>query len=109
MMKIPDSSEDLLFDAVAAFEAVVEADEVAVGVLAFDGAHRGGDPVFLAFGDAVAFGFDSAVLGGLEEPVAVAVPRAWRGGRFIGRRAFGGRPLALVLPPHPAGFCHFPL
>ena len=56
----------------------LEADEVAVWVLAFDGAHRGGDSVFFAFGDAVAFCFDSAVLSGLEEPVAVAVPRAWR-------------------------------
>jgi len=32
---------DLFFDAVTVFEAVLEADEVAVRILAFDGAHRG--------------------------------------------------------------------
>ncbi len=42
---------NFLFDAVAAFPPVVEADQVAVWVLALYGAERGRDLLLLAVGD----------------------------------------------------------
>ncbi len=46
-----NSVAHLLFDAVAAFLSVVEADQVAVWILAFYGAQRGRDLLSFSFGD----------------------------------------------------------
>jgi hypothetical protein len=54
---------DFFFDAVAAFAAVFEADEVAGWVLVLYISHRWGDSFLLAFYDTVALGFDPGVGG----------------------------------------------
>src|ERR1035437_3686897 len=100
-VKVLDSPFDLLFDAVLAFQAVLEADQVPVWILAFGSAERWGDCFPLPFGDTGAFCFNSAVRGGV--PVAFAVPGTRRISGLAGRRAFLGRPLPLILRPHPAG------
>ena len=46
-----DTVRDFFLDAIAAFEAVIEADQVTVWVLAFYGAERGCDLLPLSFGD----------------------------------------------------------
>jgi hypothetical protein len=94
---------DLLFDSVTLFEAVPEAGEVTIWVLALDIAHCGRDLLLLAFYDTGALGFDLGVGGAIQVSVAVAAPRAWRvGGPVYGWALFGG-PSSVVLGPHPAG------
>jgi hypothetical protein len=52
---------DFFFDAVAAFAAVLEADEVPGWVLVLGISHRWGDLFLLSFYDTVALGFDPGV------------------------------------------------
>src|SRR6266567_2742791 len=94
-------SVDLLFDAVAAFQAVLEADQVPVWVLTFRRAQRRRDPFLLPVDDPVARCFKPAVDGAVQDPVAIPVPGTRRVIGPVGRRAFLRRPPALVLPPHP--------
>src|SRR6266699_5103621 len=104
-----DTVVDLLLDAVAAFQAVLEANQVAIWILTFDGAQRWRDLFLLPSGDRVACCFNPAVLGWLQEPVALAAPGARRIIGSVDRRAFFGRPLPLVLRPHPAGLLGRPI
>src|ERR1035437_3035607 len=102
-VKVLDSPFDLLFEAVLAFQAVLEADQVPVWILAFGSAERWGDCFPLPFGDTGALCFNSAVRGGGQVRVAFAVQGTRRISGLAGRRAFLGRPLPLILRPHPAG------
>jgi hypothetical protein len=54
---------DFLFDAVAAFEVVLEANEVPGWVLVLGISHPWGDLLLLSFYDTVALGFDPGVGG----------------------------------------------
>jgi hypothetical protein len=62
-VKVPDGVADLLLDAGAAFEAVLEADQVPVGVLILDLAQGGRDLFAFPVGDAVAFGVYAVIVG----------------------------------------------
>src|ERR1700728_1643546 len=93
---------DLLFDAVSAFPAVLEASEMPIRILALHGAQRWRDPSFLPFDDAVALCFDSAVGGAAQEAVAVSPPGSPPIVGPVDLRTFLRRPLLLALLPHRA-------
>jgi len=101
--KVVDSSVDFFFDAVAAFAAALEADQVSVGILALDSSQGWRDLFALAVRDTVAFTFNPFVVGGFQDSAAFAVPGAWwvLGSVYWG--ALLGGPSSFVLGPHPAG------
>ena len=74
--------------------------------MALQGTHRRSDPLPLPVSDSVAGRFNSAVVGAVQESVAVSDPGGRRIGGSIDRSALAGRPSPLVFGPHPAGlFC----
>src|SRR5579875_3346107 len=75
---------DLFLGAVAVFQAMLEADQAAIGIAALYLMQRGGDLVLLPLSDLVT----------LLVELFVAGP--------VGRPALPGGPLALILLPHPA-------
>ena len=91
------SPADLFLDAVAALQAIVEADQVPVRILAFDRAQGWRDAFPFPFFEKLVRCVDSGVVGGVQVPGAVAAPGAWGVGGFVDWRAFPGRPSPLVL------------
>src|SRR6185437_14271495 len=94
-----DTVRDFFLDAIAAFEAVIEADQVTVWILAFYGAERGRDHLPLAVGDLITCCFNAAVVRNVQESPAFAAPGTWRIVGRVDRPAFLGRPPPLVLRP----------
>src|ERR1700730_15121724 len=77
---------------------------MAVWILAFHGTHRWRDLLALQLGDPVTCCFDAAVVFNFQVSIPFATPGAGWIARPIDRPALLGRPLPLVLRPHPAGF-----
>jgi hypothetical protein len=94
---------DFLFDAITAFAAVLETDQVAMWILTLYSAQCGSDLFPLSFYDTLALSFNPGVVGGFQDSVAFAVPGSWRvfGSVYWGALVRG--PSAFVLGPHPAG------
>jgi hypothetical protein len=85
---------------------VLEAAQVAVGVLAFYGAHGWRDLLTLPVSDLIACCFNSAVGFGLQGSIILSAPGAWCVVGSLDRGVLLGTPSPLVLGPHPAGlFC----
>src|SRR5690348_569601 len=79
---------------------------MAVGVLAFYGAHSWRDLLSFPVSDLIARCFNSAVGFGLQGSVALSAPGTLCISGPLDRSVLLGRPLALVLRPDPAGlFC----
>src|SRR6185437_5639007 len=79
---------------------------MALGVLAFYGAHGWRDLFSFPVSDLIACCFNSAVGFGLQGSVALSAPGTWYIVGSLDRDVLFGRPPALVLRPHPAGlFC----
>jgi hypothetical protein len=82
---------------------VLEADQMAVGVLDFYGAHGWRDLLSFPVSNLIASCLNSAVGFGLQASITLSAPGTWR---IVGSLDWGvlfGKPLALVLGPHPAG------
>src|SRR5580692_7103694 len=95
---------DFLLDTVTAFPAAFEADQMPVRILAFHGAQGWRDLPLLPLGDAIARCFDSVVISGFQDAVAVSAPGTRRILGPVDRWPFLRRPFAEVLTPHPAEF-----
>src|SRR6185437_8823555 len=98
--------EDFLLDAVAALQAVLEADQTPIGILALNSTQRWRDRLSLPVSDFATCCFHPVVRFGRQGPIALAAPGTWGIIGPLDRSVLLGRPSPLVLRPDPAGlFC----